>query len=114
MIDDMPRYRAAASSMNSYFSSTDRFIVQAMAYLSNRFGDLHVEFHSESGWQVSTCYSAGAWSEDGWLSGDGSIQGCLLAALEKEMSEPDELSQWEQASDEALAKFEDEITDDSV
>lgn len=63
------------------FSSYHKFISDSMSWLADKYGDLHVEYHKDSGWQVSTCYADGEWGDDSWLTGDGTLEGCLLKAV---------------------------------
>ena len=76
-------YRAASEKMGHQFFSTTLFIVNALDWLANKFGDVHLEYHEAEGWQVSTCYAEGQWGEDKWVSGeDGGIASALLKAVE--------------------------------
>lgn len=75
------RYRRASKVIGCSVSSTDQFVAESMRWLSARFGDLHVEFHKEEGWQISTCYAEDQWGEDTWIRGDGTLRGCLCEAV---------------------------------
>jgi hypothetical protein len=75
-------YRAAAEKMGRQFFSHDQFSTDAIRWLSERWKDLHVEFHECEGWQVSTCYADEAWDEEGWVRCDGSLHSALLKAVE--------------------------------
>ena len=57
------------------------FAEAAMRWLARQWGDVHVEYHASTGWQVSCCYHAGKWGDDGWLTGDGELKGTLDGAL---------------------------------
>lgn len=79
----MSEYRKAANEkMGVPFFSHNQFVIQAMKWLSTKWKDLHVEFHEDGGWQVSTCYADGAWGEDSWVRGDGSLHSAILKAVE--------------------------------
>lgn len=75
-------YRAAAEKMGRPFFSHDHFAIDAIQWLSQQWKDLHIEFHEQQGWQVSTCYADQQWGEDSWVRGDGSLHSALLKAVE--------------------------------
>lgn len=91
--DPFRGYRRAAEKMgkpfpnidsfvlNTFFVSTT-FVTDAIQWLSEKWKDLHIEFHEDRGWQVSTCYADEAWDEDGWVRGDGSLHSALRKAIE--------------------------------
>lgn len=74
-------YNAASLKMGYVFTNTTTFIVNAIEWLGEKFGDLHLEYHQSNGWQVSSCFSDGIWSDDGWIRGDGSMKSALCAAI---------------------------------
>jgi hypothetical protein len=77
------RYVKAYWKMGRPFFSVDRFIPDAMNWLAINLGDLHIEYHKDEGWQVSTCFTDGSWDDDGWISADdGSLAGALMLAVE--------------------------------
>lgn len=79
------RYREACHGMGTQLFSTDRFITDALRWLSRELGDFHLEYHSDIGWRATSCHStclSGRWSRDGWVAGDGSVASALLAAVE--------------------------------
>lgn len=78
----MMRYHAASEKMGFRFSNTSVFIVNALEWLGERLGDVHLEFHEHDGWQVSTCYAEERWGEDSWIRGDGSMASALCHAIE--------------------------------
>lgn len=52
-------------------------------YLAQKHGDFHCEFHMDTGWQVSSCYVNGDWSDDGWVSSeDGTLKGAVKRFVE--------------------------------
>lgn len=64
------------------FASYHKFVTDSLEWLSAEYGDVHVEFHREAGWKVSSCLIGdGEW--DGWITGDGTLPGCLLAAIQR-------------------------------
>lgn len=76
-------YRVASEKIGHHFFSTTIFIVNALDWLGEKFGDVHLEYHEDAGgWQVSTCYADEAWDEDGWVRGDGSMASALRRAVE--------------------------------
>lgn len=77
------RFEHTSNKMGFTFTSEKSFTHKAIEWLTNIWGDLHLEYHKDSGWSVSTCYSNGSWSEDGWLTGTGSMASALLVAVEK-------------------------------
>lgn len=76
-------YRAASEKMGHSFYNTTAFIVNAIDWLGEKFGDVHLEYHEPEGWQVSTCYADETWGEDSWVRGDGgSLASALCRAVE--------------------------------
>lgn len=71
-----------AEKMGFSFSSTDQFVARSLDWLSQKWGDLHIEFHKDEGWQVSTCFAEEIWGEDSWIRGDGSLHSALLRTVE--------------------------------
>jgi len=70
------RYRNACHGMGTQLFSTDRFVADAMRWLSRELGDFHLKYHADTGWRATSCHSArlnGRWSADGWVEGDGSV-----------------------------------------
>ncbi len=76
------RVRLAQSAVGIQEPNIRLFVPYAMRWLADQHGDLHVEFHKDFGWQVSTCFSDGQWSEDGWVRGDGTLISALIKAVE--------------------------------
>lgn len=76
------RYNLARKAIGVASSNTRPLAPYAMRWLADQHGDLHVEFHKDFGWQVSTCFSDGKWSEDGWVRGDGTLLSALIKAVE--------------------------------
>lgn len=71
--DQTPRYRAAAEKMGRQFRSHDQFTADAIRWLSERWKDLHIEFHEHEGWLCKRGV--------GWYC-DGSLHSALLLAVE--------------------------------
>lgn len=76
-----------------YIKDKSTIVPYAMQWLAKELDDLHVEYHSGYGWQVSSCYFAeGKMDDDGvvmhwddWISDevDGTLAGALLLSVEK-------------------------------
>jgi hypothetical protein len=76
----MRDYFAAAEIIDDPFVTRERFIVQAIDWLSTKHGDLHLEFHKDEGWQVGTCFIGGKW--DGWIKGPLLIDALAKAVVQ--------------------------------
>lgn len=79
---DAMRYHKASEKMGYLYTGSTYFIINAMDWLAKKYGDIHLEYHEETGWRVSTCYVHNSWSDDGWVSGDGSVRSALCLAIE--------------------------------
>lgn len=76
-----------------YIKDRSTIVPYAMQWLAKELDDLHVEYHSGYGWQVSSCYIASGSQDDNgtmtywddWISDevDGTLAGALLLAVEK-------------------------------
>ena len=62
--------------------NTDESCMKMIRWLTDRWKDLHIEFHQDGGWQVSTCYADGSWGEDRWVRGNGTLHSALNKAIE--------------------------------
>ena len=79
--DPSAEYRKASEKMGHIFTNTSYFILNALDWLGELYGDVHLEYHECEGWQVSTCYADDSWGENGWIRGDGSMQSALCKAV---------------------------------
>lgn len=61
------------------FTTLEVFIVDCLHWLKKEFEDIHIEYHKDTGWQVSSCYADESW--DGWISGDGTLITALYEAV---------------------------------
>jgi hypothetical protein len=76
-----------------YINDRSTIVPHAMRWLAKELDDLRVEYHSDGGWQVSSCYfEHGCAGDDGvtmywddWIRDDvdGTLAGALLLAVEK-------------------------------
>lgn len=74
-----------------YIKDRSTIVPYAMQWLANELDDLHVEYHSGDGWQVSTLRVVEEWgggvttSYGDWIRDevDGTLAGALLLAVEK-------------------------------
>lgn len=75
------RIKQASEKINWPYENLDVFQVEAMHWLAKQWGDVRVEYHGSTGWEVSFCCDDGRWCDDGWLTGDGELKGTLAGAL---------------------------------
>lgn len=84
------RYLYTSKEMGFIFCDIPDFVTRSIEWLSTMYGDLHMEYHEEVGWQITSCYLDGSWGESGWVSGDGSLRSALLVMAEGTITRKEE------------------------